>query len=103
MRTDSCLEAPRVEVRSAAGSRPATPLRLEGHEATLLMDPWPEAVGAVSLRLGWSDGSETELRAVSSGREADGRVARFAVHAVRGDWQPFLAWVGGTLAGDSAR
>lgn len=72
----------------------ATPLRLTGHEASVVLDRAVPAARLVELRLTWDDGGCTHLSATVRRVGADGRLADLEVHHVEGDWRPFLTWLG---------
>ena len=84
----------RVALRIGERLVPAIPLSLNGHEAVVLLSH--DLVGSQPLRLllAWHDGSSTELAASVRELGLGGRPTRLDLHAVSGDWKPFLAWLG---------
>jgi hypothetical protein len=79
------------------------PVLLRGHEACVWMPRAPSIPGNLRLRLGWADGTQTELAARVRAVESSGCVLHFDVLGVDGDWQPFLAYLGQdpAVAGDT--
>jgi hypothetical protein len=74
---------------------PATPVRLRGDEASIVVPL--RAIPASSsshLVLEWPDGSTTELEIRLRGYDAGGRLAHVDVLTVKGDWAAFVAYLG---------
>src|SRR5262245_53740276 len=88
---------PRVQVCVGHEVIPAIPVLLRGHEALVAMERVPVGRGDLRLKLGWEDGSSTELAARVRAVESNGCVAHLDVSAVGGDWRPFLAYVGASI------
>lgn len=81
----------------AVGERvhPAHHVALDGQEASVLVDHQARPRGGVRLLVDWHAGGRTELAASVRRVAAEGRLAHLRVTAVTGDWEPFLAWLGG--------
>ena len=73
---------------------PAVPVSLTGQDAALVLERAPRLSHRVRLVLDWHAGGQTELAASVRAVAGDGRLTHLDVHAVGGDWRPFLAWLG---------
>lgn len=88
----------RVGLRFRRRVVPAVPLDLRGDRASVATVDLPRETEDVHLVLDWACGGVTELGARVCGVEARNRVVNLDVNTVRGDWQPFLRYLG-TLPG----
>jgi hypothetical protein len=85
----------RLSLQVGATVHPAHHVALDGQEASVVVDHQARPRGGVRLLVDWHGGGRTELRARVRRLAADGRLAHLWVQGVSGDWEPFLAWLGG--------
>jgi hypothetical protein len=82
---------------------PAVALELSGERAALRVRRPVEPDAPVTVTLAWAGGSATTLparvRSVTRSREDGSHVAHVDVHAVQGDWRPFLEYLGPAAVG----
>ncbi len=89
---------PRVGLNWRGETRPAVAVALRGGEACLVVEKAPPSPSEVRLVLDWPAGETTWLGGTLREVEDDGHVARVDIHAVHGDWRPFLVWLGRSCA-----
>jgi hypothetical protein len=90
--------SPTIGMRFGDHLFPAEPVHLDGHRASLAVDPnQPMGAGPTRLRLGWSDGRVTELSVQMREHDLPSGVAHLDICAVEGDWRPFLDYLAHTL------
>jgi hypothetical protein len=95
----SSPELPVVELLVGTTRYPATPVLLQGHAASLVMDRVPATERhAVRLHLAWRDGRATTLEVRVRTIHANGQVAHLDVERIEGDWEPFVAFLGSRLS-----
>jgi hypothetical protein len=77
---------------------PATPVLLQGHVASLVMQRVPTAARhAVRLHLAWQDGRATTLEARVRTVHPNGQVVHMDVERIDGAWEPFVEFLGARL------
>jgi len=84
----------RVGLRFRRRIVPAVPLQLAGDQASVATTDLPRDAEDVHLVLDWACGAVTELGARVRMVETENRVVNLDVHAVEGDWRPFLRYLG---------
>lgn len=89
-----------VQVEHAGRTDAAEVLECNGHRAALRSATALDLHAAVRLQLGWRDGAHTTLPAVvrAVGPAGAAHLAHVELTGVEGAWEPFLAWVGPSLA-----
>ncbi len=87
---------PRVGLHLGSQSYPALPLRLAGHEASVVVQSSACVDDHGRLRLDWDDGRCTELDVRVRTVDPTGPTTRLDVCGVGGDWRPFLEYVAHT-------
>ena len=70
------------------------PLDLRGDQACVATVDLPRETEDVQLVLDWACGAVTELGARVRAVETTSRTVSLDVHAVEGDWRPFLRYLG---------
>jgi hypothetical protein len=89
---------PVVELLVGDARYPATPVLLQGHAASLVMERVPAAPRhAVRLHLAWQDGRATTLGARVRTVHPNGQVAHLDVERIDGAWEPFVEFIGARL------
>jgi hypothetical protein len=84
----------RIHVLAGAQCLGAVPLVLRGDQASIVMDRPAPRDQDLLLLVDWRDGSRTEIDARVRALDAGGALAHLDLVAVRGDWRPFLAYLG---------
>lgn len=85
---------PRVGVRVGADVHDAVPVMLRGQEASVVLGARLGESERIELVLRWESGEVTELGGRVRAVDGGGRVAHVDVERVRGDWRPFLEYLG---------
>jgi len=85
--------APSVGMRIGEHLRPAVPVHLDGHHASVVLDDAPLQRGPTRLHLDWADGRVTELQVHVRSTDDTALVAHMDIHGIRGDWRPFLEYL----------
>ena len=85
----------RVGLRFRRRVVPVVPLDLRGDQASVAAVDLPDETEDVQLLLDWACGAVTELGGRVRRIESLNRVVDLDVHAVGGDWRPFLRYLGG--------
>jgi hypothetical protein len=95
---DVLYSSPKVDLRVGSRHYPALALRLGGQQAALALTRQPPKGAAVSLVLDWEDGTRTILDAHVARVLAGGCVTELDLYGVRGDWRPWVEYLGRDVA-----
>lgn len=99
MKHDLPHSAPCVGMRLGDRLRPAVPVHLDGHFASVVLEgeDFPR-VGRTRLHLDWYDGRVTELEVEMRSLDIPAQVAHMDIRRVEGDWRPFLEYLAAAAA-----